>query len=158
MRLERVRARRAEEEGAENTKAEEEEGEEEVVVGLNNLSIDTEVTEEKAAEGLEAALATQEIEVVGEGGSKGEEGGGGNQRALEALEFLTQDAEQSGMTLVDARNGVNELSRLAMLWTVRHRWPVGARFAFTCYKHWAQLLLHQLGEPSFKILRGGHPG
>ena len=56
------------------------------------------------------------------------------------------------MTLVDARNGFNELSRLAMLWTVRHRWPAGARFAFTCYKHWAQLLLHQSGEPSFKIL------
>ena len=58
-RVERVRARRAEEEGAENTKAEEEEGEEEVVVGLDNLSTETAVTEEEAAEGLEAALATQ---------------------------------------------------------------------------------------------------
>ena len=43
-------------------------------------------------------------------GSKGEEGGGGTQRALEALEFLTQDAEPSGTTLVDARNGFNELA------------------------------------------------
>ena len=76
------------------------------------------------------------MEVEGEGGSEGEEGRGGTQQAREALEFLTQDAEPSGTTLVDACNGFNELSRLAMLWTVRHRWPAGARFAFNCYKHW----------------------
>ena len=110
--------------------------------------------EEEAAEGLEAALgiSTQDMEVEGERGSKGEEGGGGTQWALEALEFLTQDSEPSGTTLVDARNGFNELSRLAMLWTVRHRWPAGARFAFNCYKHWAQLLLRQPGEPPVTIL------
>ena len=39
-----------------------------------------------------------------------------------------------------------------MLWTVRHHWPVGARFAFNCYRHWAQLLLHQPGEPPVIIL------
>eukprot|EP00957_Ditylum_brightwellii_P017652 1329895-Ditylum_brightwellii.AAC.1 len=44
-----------------------------------------------------------------------------------------------GTTLVDARNGFNELSRMAMLWTVRHRWPSGARFMFNCYRHWAIL-------------------
>ena len=88
----------------------------------------------------------------GYGGSEGEEGGGGTQRPLEALEFLTQDAEPSGTTLVDARNGFNELSRLVMLWTVRHRWPAGARFAFNCYKNWAQLLLRQPGELSVTIL------
>ena len=57
-----------------------------------------------------------------------------------------QEAEPSGTTLVDARNGFNELSRLAMLWTVRHCWPAGAIFAFNCYKHWAQLLLRQPGS------------
>ena len=75
------------------------------------------------------------MEVEGDRGSEGEEEGGGTQRALEALEFLTQDAEPSGTTLVDAHNGFNELIRLVMLWTVRHRWPAGARFAFNCYKH-----------------------
>ncbi len=35
-----------------------------------------------------------------------------------------------GLTLVDARNGFNELSPYLMLWTARHRWPKGARFAF----------------------------
>ena len=85
-------------------------------------------------------------------GSKGEEGGGRTQQALKALEFLTQEAEPSGTTLVDAHNGFNELSRLAMIRTVRHRWLAGARFAFNCYKHWAQLLLLQPGEPPVTIL------
>ena len=39
-----------------------------------------------------------------------------------------------------------------MLWTVKHCWPAGARFAFNCYMHWAQLLLRQTGEPSVTIL------
>ena len=42
-----------------DTEAEEEEGGEEVVAGLDNLSIETVVTEEEAAEGFEVALATQ---------------------------------------------------------------------------------------------------
>ena len=54
--------------------------------------------------------------------------------------------------LVDACNGFNNLSRLAILWTVRHCWPAGARFAFNCYNHWAQLLLRQLGELPVTIL------
>ena len=88
---------------------------------LNNLNIETVGTEEEAAEGLAAAL---EIEVVEDEGSKGEYGGGGTQRALEALEFLTPEADS------DTRNVFNELSRLAILWTVWHRWPAGVRFAF----------------------------
>ena len=35
---------------------------------------------------------------------------------------------------------------------MRYRCPAGARFAFNCYKHWAQLLLRQPGEPPVKIL------
>ena len=79
---------------------------------LNNLKIETAGTEEEATEGLEAALA---MEVEGDREREGEEEGGGTQRALGALEFLTQEAKPSGTTLVDARNGFNELSRLAML-------------------------------------------
>ena len=114
---------------------------------LNNLTIETAGTKEEAAEQLEEALE-MEVEETGEG----EEGGEGTQRALGALEFLTHDADPSGTTLVGARNGFNELSRLAMLWTVRHCWPVGAGFALNCYRHWAQLLLFQPGEPPVKIL------
>jgi len=57
---------------------------------------------------------------------------------------LTTDvtaAEAYATLLVDARNGFNELSRKAALWTVRHRWPGGSRFAFNCYWHVAQLVI-----------------
>ena len=120
-----------------------------MTASLNNLTIVTAGTEEEATEHLEAALG---MEVEADGGSKGEEGGDGTQRELGDLDFLTQDAEPSGTMLIDARNGFNELSRLAMLWTVRHHWPVGERFTFNCYKHWAQLLLRQPGEPPVTIL------
>ena len=95
--------------------------------GINNLTIETAVMEEEAAEQLTAAL---DMEVEEDRDSEGKEGGDGTQRELGAPEFLTQDAELSGTTLIDARNRFNELSRLAMMWTVQHRWPTGARFAF----------------------------
>ena len=40
--------------------------------------------------------------------------------------------EYEACLLVDARNGFNELGRKAMLWTVRHQWAGGSRFAFNC--------------------------
>ena len=151
-RLDRVRERRLEEEEAE-TSEEEEEEEGGVVAGLSNINIETAGTDEKAAEGLEAALgvALQEMEVEEDRGTKGEEYGGVTQRALGALELLTQEAEPSGTTLIDAHNGFNKLIRLEMLWIVWHRWTAGARFAFNCYRHWAQLLLRQPREPSVTI-------
>ena len=109
------------------------EGEEETVgveVALNKPNIETAGIEEEAAEQLEAALG-MEVEETGEG----EEDYDGTIRALEALEFLTQDAEPSRTTLVDACNGFNKLSRLAMMWTVRQCWPAGTKFAFNCYRH-----------------------
>ena len=54
--------------------------------------------------------------------------------------------------LVDAHNGFHKLGRLAMLWTVGHLCPLGTRFAFNSYKHWAQLLLYHPGEPPFMLL------
>ena len=92
------------------------------------------------------------MEVEEDRRSEGKEGVRGTQRALRALEFLNQDAEPSGTTLIDACNGFDEMRRLAMLWTVRHCWQAGARFVFNCYRHWAQLLLRQLGETPAKIL------
>ena len=72
-------------------------------------------TEEEAAEGLAAALG---MEVEEERRGDGEAEGGGTQRALEDLKFLTQEADPSGTMLVDDRSGFNEMSCLAMLWTV----------------------------------------
>ena len=118
-------------------------------MGLNDLNIETVVSEAEVEEGLEAALGMEVEEVEGR---EGEEEGGGTPRALESLEFLTQEADPSGTTLVDACNGFNMLSRLAMMWTIRHRWPAGARFAFNCYKNWAQILLRQPGELPVTIM------
>ena len=69
-RVEKVRSRRVEEEDEAASEAEEEERGE-VLAGLGNLNIETAVTEEEAAEGLEVALETQEMEVEGDGGSEG---------------------------------------------------------------------------------------
>ena len=89
-----------------------------------------------------------EVEEEGEGG----EGGDGTIRALEAIEFLTQEAYPSRTTLVDACNGFNKLIRLAMLWNERNLWLLGARFAFNCYRHWVQLLLRRMGDPPVTIM------
>ena len=70
---------------------------------LTNLHIETAGTEEEAEEGLAQLLRMEGGESKG---SEGEEGGGMTLRALEVLEFLTQEAEPSGTTLIDARNGV----------------------------------------------------
>ena len=66
--------------------------------------------------------------------------------------MLTQDADPSRTTLVDVCNGLNELIRLSILWTVRHHWLTGARFALNFYRHWEQLLLCQPGGPPVTIL------
>ena len=73
--------------------------------------------------------------------------------ALEATGILTQDAEQGITNVFDACNGFNELIRLAVIWTVSHRWPVGARFTLNLYRHWAQLLLRQPVDAPVIILR-----
>ena len=51
--------------------------------------------------------------------------------------------KDQAMVLVDARNGFNEINRIALLWTVRHLWPQGSRFAFNCYRHAANLFVRQ---------------
>ena len=60
--------------------------------------------------------------------------------------ILNQEAEAVGTMLVDSCNGFNELIRLVMLWTVRHRWNTGDIFSFNCYKYWAQIILHRPGH------------
>ena len=58
-------------------------------------------------------------------------------------DYLGPKAVERGecITLVDARNGFNELSCLAMLQTVRHRYPVGARFTLNFYRHESLLVV-----------------
>ena len=108
--------------------------------------------EEEEANILESALG---VEVDGE--CMGEEEGEGILRSLGAIEFMTQDSEPSRTMLIDSCNRFNKLIPLEMLWTVCHLWPEGERFAYNLYKHWAQLLLCQPGEPPVTVVsRGGY--
>jgi hypothetical protein len=53
--------------------------------------------------------------------------------------------DPKAVLLIDARNGFNELGCKGALWTVRHLWTGGSRFAFNCYRHAAQLILRKKG-------------
>ena len=70
---------------------------------------------------------------------------------MEYKGILTKEADPAGTSLVDSQNGFNELIRLVIMWTVRYRWPTGARFAFSCYTHWAHILLCRMGIPLVKL-------
>ena len=61
--------------------------------------------------------------------------------AVRAMWNGAADNEEWGFLLVDAANAFNAGNRTAILWTVRHRWPSGARFSFNCYRHWSQLMI-----------------
>ena len=121
----RERARRRRHDGEEVEDSEEEEESGRVMQALNNLTIETAITQKEAVEQLETALE-MEVEETGEGKEEGKL----TERALGTLDFFTQDAEPSRTTLVDACNRFNKLSRLETLWTVLHRWPAGVKFAF----------------------------
>ena len=66
------------------------------------------------------------------------------QPGQEELEATTDDAGEEQLKLllvVNAANSFNNLSRLAMLWIIRHHWPKMTRFAFNAYRHqWQQRL------------------
>ena len=87
---------------------------------------------------------------VVEGGS--DYRGGGGCLELNDTGLLIQETDSDGMMLEDYYNGFNELSQMAMLWMVRHRWLEGARFAFNYYKHWVQIFLRRPRIPPGTIL------
>ena len=60
--------------------------------------------------------------------------------------------QQEGLLLVDAKNGFNMLSRMGMLWMVRHRAGKLSRFAFNCYRHEIRLLCRRPGEEALRLL------
>ena len=60
--------------------------------------------------------------------------------------------EQEGLMLVDAKDGFKMLSRLGMLWTVRHQVGKMSRFAFNCYHHEIRLICQRQGELALYIL------
>ena len=81
-----------------------------------------------------------------ERGHKKDRGGGATK------DFFPQESDTSSTSFIDARNGLNKLIYLTMMWTVRHFWTVGSTSAFKLYKQWAQLLLCQPREPQFMLM------
>ena len=59
---------------------------------------------------------------------------------------------QDGLLLVDAMNGFYMLSRLSMLWMVRHGCTKMSRFAFNCYRHKIRLICRRPGNTALIIL------
>ena len=58
--------------------------------------------------------------------------------------------------LVDAANGFGNMSRLAALWTVAHRWSKAARFFFNTYRHWNKIMVRRPGgEPEYYYSKEG---
>ena len=75
---------------------------------------------------------------------------------LEATWYLIQEADPNGTVLVDALNGFNKLNFLAILLTLQHRWPAGARFVINSCKLLVQILLCHLGSmPVILLIRYG---
>ena len=56
-------------------------------------------------------------------------------QAATAAGWLTQEELLGGIMLFDARSGYKNLICLVILWTVRHCWKLGERFAFNCYNY-----------------------
>ena len=54
--------------------------------------------------------------------------------------------------VVDADNGFNNQNQMAMVWTVRHRWPSMALFTMNMYRHWVRLIVREPGGDPCIIL------
>ena len=65
---------------------------------------------------------------------------------------MQPEEDLAGCLLADTANGFNNLSSLAMLWAVAHRWPRASRFAFNCYRHVPQLVIRVPGDRTPKII------
>ena len=66
---------------------------------------------------------------------------------------MMRQEEYPGDTIIGyARNELNKLRCLAMLWTVCHILAEGAQFAFNFYNYWVQLLLRHPIKALFILL------
>ena len=70
----------------------------------------------------------------------------GAKHGLSAICSEMESEENTGFLLIDADNAFNEASRINMLWTIRHEWPAGARFASNCYPHHSLLVVRNPGD------------
>ena len=79
-----------------------------------------------------------------------------SQSSTQSSSSLEEDEDSStnpdAVLKIDAKNGFNELNRRAMLWTVRHRWPSGAQYAFNSYRHSAISIVRRPGSTAYFVL------
>ena len=71
--------------------------------------------------------------------------------AIHAMRVLWEEhnkEEDRGFLQIDARNAFNEENRTAMIWAVQHEWTSGTQFTFNCYRHWATLVVRDIGDGS----------
>jgi hypothetical protein len=46
-----------------------------------------------------------------------------------------------GFLLIDVSDAFSEMNWTAMQWHIRHKWPSGTRYTFSCYPHWSILVI-----------------
>ena len=63
-----------------------------------------------------------------------------------------EEGNDEVLLLVDAANNFNMLSRLSMLWTMRHCCRKLSRFAFNCYRRDVRLVCRRPGREALIIL------
>ena len=79
----------------------------------------------------------------------------GIEGAIHAMRVLWEEHKKEddwGFLLIDACNAFNEENRTDMLWAVLYEWPSGAQFTFNCYRHWATLVVRDVGDGSGHFL------
>ena len=86
--------------------------------------------------GPEATMACQDGQLC----ARFNAGIGGVFRGVQAIWDENSTAEDCVFLLVDAKNVFNKINRDVTMWTFRHLWPSGARFAFNFYCHWSLLV------------------
>ena len=79
----------------------------------------------------------------------------GIEGGIHTINLLWEEHSQEedwGFILIDARNESNKENRTAMLSTVQHEWPSVTQFTFNCYRHWAILVVREMGDRSGHFL------
>ena len=65
----------------------------------------------------------------------------GGAHGMKTMWRMMQGEEEMWFILIDACNAFNEANWTKIPWTIRHLWPIGARFTHNCYRHNATLYL-----------------
>ena len=85
--------------------------------------------------------------------SRTESGNEGGIQPMRLLRKYHYQEEDYGFLLIDACNNFNEENQTDMLWELQFKCIIGARFTFKCCRHWATLVIHDVGGTGHLIHR-----